>query len=265
MVGKQLYEFSQIGRDISQERDPEKAQRRYEQWVDDVGDWLNEEFQETGLAISWLGLNSVNLVFGDHFHDNPAGWAAFRNAIDLRLNWLSKLYPEYVRRQTPEEAQSKALSGGRREVQLNKTARAFVDPSRIEELKNIEPNDFDFTKLIRLCEELNICYAGECYLACSMLTRAILDHVAPVFSCRNFAEVANNYGGTRSFRESMKNLETSSRKISDQHLHTQIRRSEVLPNAKQVDFGSDLDVLLAEIVRVQKNQGPPSSTATGTP
>lgn len=47
----------------------------------------------------------------------------------------------------------------------------------------------------------------------------------------------------------MRNLENSSRKIADQHLHCRIRRSESLPTARQVDFGNDLDVLLAEVAR----------------
>ena len=50
----------------------------------------------------------------------------------------------------------------------------------------------------------------------------------------------------------MENLNNSSRKISDSHLHTQIRKKEVLPNSNQVDFTNDLDVLLAEIYRVLK-------------
>jgi hypothetical protein len=90
-------------------------------------------------------------------------------------------------------------------------------------------------------------------MAVAMLVRAILDHVPPIFSCKNFAEVSNNYGGgSKSFKQSMANLESSSRKIADSHLHTQIRSKEILPNKTQVNFSNDLDVLLAEIVRLLK-------------
>jgi hypothetical protein len=65
-----------------------------------------------------------------------------------------------------------------------------------------------------------------------------------------FAEVANNYSGSRSFKESMQHLDLSARKIGDAHLHTQIRTKEILPTATQVNFANDLDVLLAEIVRI---------------
>jgi len=84
-----------------------------------------------------------------------------------------------------------------------------------------------------------------------MLVRAIADHIPPIFEKSTFTEVANNHG-SKSFKESMKNLDNSSRKISDSHLHTQIRKKEVLPNSNQVDFSNDLDVLLGEIYRVLK-------------
>lgn len=84
-----------------------------------------------------------------------------------------------------------------------------------------------------------------------MLTRAILDHVPPLFGCGSFTEVANNYpDGSKSFRQLMGNLDTSSRKISDGYLHTQIRKKEVLPTPTQVDFSQAIDSLLAEIIRI---------------
>ncbi len=129
--------------------------------------------------------------------------------------------------------------------------QAYVDLTRLDALRAISPAQFDISKLIRFCEELNSCYANECYLAVAMLGRSILDHIPPIFGCKSFAEVANNYsGGSKSFKESMQHLDKSSRKIADAHLHEQIRRKEVLPNRTQVNFASDFDVLLAEIIRV---------------
>lgn len=127
----------------------------------------------------------------------------------------------------------------------------FVNQNRIKELKTIKSDDFDISKLIRFCEELNFAFSLENFLSTAMLVRAIADHIPPVFGKTSFTEVANNHG-SKSFKESMKNLDNSSRKISDAHLHTQIRKKEVLPNSNQVDFSNDLDVLLAEIYRVLK-------------
>ena len=70
------------------------------------------------------------------------------------------------------------------------------------------------------------------------------------FGFDTFAEVTNNYKGSKSFKDSMKNLENSSRKIADAYLHNRIRKKESLPNENQVNFSHDLDVLLGEIVRI---------------
>ncbi len=127
----------------------------------------------------------------------------------------------------------------------------FVNIERIKELKTLKNIDFDISKLIQFCEEFNTSFCCECYLSTAMLVRAIMDHIPPIFEKNTFTEVANNHGSI-SFKNSMKNLDNSSRKISDSHLHTQIRKKEVLPNSNQVDFSNDLDVLFAEIYRVLK-------------
>ena len=127
----------------------------------------------------------------------------------------------------------------------------FVHPQRISELKGIKSPSWDLSRLIQLCTEIDICYQQECYLAVATLTRAIIDHVPPIFGANSFSEVANNYGGGgKSFRDAMQHLANSARKIGDSHLHVQIRPKEVLPNATQVNFARELDVLLAEIVRL---------------
>jgi len=126
----------------------------------------------------------------------------------------------------------------------------FVDRERIEALRAKTSVAWDFSRLIGLCEEINTCWQYGAHHAVAMLTRAIIDHVPPVLGQKTFAAVAANYGGPRSFKESMAGLDQLSRKISDSHLHTPIRDREVLPNANQVDFKAGLDVLLAEIIRI---------------
>jgi hypothetical protein len=126
-----------------------------------------------------------------------------------------------------------------------------IAESRLAELRTLSDPRFDFKKLIRLCEEINISFRAGCYLATAMLTRALLDHVAPIFGTKSFAEVANNYaGGSKSFKGTMQHLDTGARNIADGHLHGQIRKQETLPEAQQVDFRAGLDALLAEIVRI---------------
>ena len=100
-----------------------------------------------------------------------------------------------------------------------------------------------------MLKELDHAFSIENYISVILLVRAILDHVPSIFGLNTFPEVANNYG-TKSFKDSMLHLENSSRKIADSYLHTRIRRKESLPNPTQVNFSNDIDVLLAEIVRI---------------
>ncbi|MCO6149538.1 hypothetical protein [Flavobacterium sp. NRK1] len=125
----------------------------------------------------------------------------------------------------------------------------FVDPERIEQLKKINNLEFDLTKLVRKCIELNVAYSTKCYFSVGMLTRAIIDHVPPIFNKTTFTDVAGGHG-SKSFKDSMIHLDKSSRKIADSFLHTHIRKKEILPTKTQVNFSSDLDVLLGEIIRV---------------
>lgn len=131
----------------------------------------------------------------------------------------------------------------------NYISTKYVNLKRIEELRSVNSPEYDLKRLISKCEELNRCYENECFFSCAMLVRSIIDHVPPIFGKNNFSEVTGSYG-TRSFKDSMIHLEKSSRKIADSYLHTHIRRKESLPNETQVDFSRDLDVLLAEIIRI---------------
>lgn len=134
-------------------------------------------------------------------------------------------------------------------IHIKSGGNNYVHKERIKELANLKNENFSFIKLIQLCKEINLAFSNKSYLSVAMLLRAILDHIPPLFNQNNFSQVANNYG-TGSFKESMLNLNNSSKKISDYYLHTQIRKKEVLPNSNQVDFSNDLDLLLQEIVRI---------------
>ena len=124
----------------------------------------------------------------------------------------------------------------------------YLDKKRFQALKK-KSGKWDFSRLLQMLTELDSAFSVENYISVILLVRAILDHVPPIFNQKTFGEVANNYG-TKSFKDSMSHLENSSRKIADSYLHTRIRNKETLPNKTQVNFSNDLDVLLAEIVRI---------------
>lgn len=128
----------------------------------------------------------------------------------------------------------------------------FVDQNRIKELELIENSEYDLTKMLAFLREMNIAYSNNMYLSIPLLVRATIDHVPPIFKKQNFADICGSYG-SKSFKASMNNLESSLRKIADSVLHTPIRIKEDLPNKTQVNFKHDLDVLLGEIVRINKH------------
>lgn len=62
----------------------------------------------------------------------------------------------------------------------------YIDKGRIKNLRAIKSDLFDFSKLIRLCEELDLAFSNKSYLSVAMLTRAILDHVPQFLGLRIF-------------------------------------------------------------------------------
>jgi hypothetical protein len=249
-----LDQLSAHGQSLLDNQKPVDAHTAFNSWVIEVSQWLNESYPNSGLSADWASQGDSNLVMGGGYYDDPAAWSIFRLRVQTRLRWLGQLpfKIQLARLSAPAAVQNEAKQSGRKEIKLQTVSRAYVDPDRINELKGLTNANFDLGKLIRLCEELNVCFAGECYLAMIVLTRAILDHVPPIFGCRSFGELANNYAGAKSFKEAMQHLDNSSRKIADHYLHGQIRQSESLPNVTQIDFSNDIDFLLAEVARVIK-------------
>lgn len=158
-----------------------------------------------------------------------------------------------------EEA-SKIVRAGARAIQRKRAtppaaapgAKSYVDPGRIIALQQIGSSQWDFTRLVELCRELNVAAANRCHMSTAMLLRTILNHVPPTLGFDTFAQVAANYAGGKSFKASMQRLEGSSRNISDMHLHMPIRSRESVPTATQVDFAAELDVLLGEVIRISQ-------------
>ncbi|MFA6422224.1 MAG: hypothetical protein WCV92_02405 [Candidatus Buchananbacteria bacterium] len=127
----------------------------------------------------------------------------------------------------------------------------YINLGRIAELRSISNSSFDLKKLIRLSEELNLCFNNKMYYGAGILLRAILDHIPPVFNKPNFSSVASQSG--RSLKPIFERLDNSAKDIADHIVHSQISASESLPNDTQVDFRQDLDKLLEEICRKLKS------------
>lgn len=181
----------------------------------------------------------------DHVFDNYMRFTSFES-------YLGEFYKKDLLDESRRVPGSKSDAGDQFLYEAFKhlsKEKCFVNTNRIKELQALGQNRFDTKKLISLCNELNVCYDANCFYSTAFITRAIIDHVPPIFDKTKFSEVVGGYG-SRSFKDSMLHLEKSMRKIADSHLHTQIRQKESLPNRTQVDFSRDLDVLLGEVIRV---------------
>jgi len=123
----------------------------------------------------------------------------------------------------------------------------FIDSSIIEQLNQIKNSKFDLTKVIRFCEELNNSFSVGNYLASTLLLRAIINHVPPIFGHTTFSQVVSQ--ASKSRKELFKLLEESARPVADLHTHDIIRHKEILPTKNQLEpFKPSLEFLLQEIV-----------------
>jgi len=125
----------------------------------------------------------------------------------------------------------------------------YIDKNTLLRLSRIESNDFDLSKLIALCNELNDSYSLKNYHSCAMLLRAIVDHIPPIFGKANFADVCSQHG-SRSFKSIMKPLNNTAKKIGDDYLHTQVSKKVLAVTKTQISFQPNLDVLLNEIAAI---------------
>lgn len=128
----------------------------------------------------------------------------------------------------------------------------YVDPVRIAALQTLRSGNWDFSRLVELCRELNVAAANECHMGTGFLLRSILNHVPPVFGFDSFARVASEYPFAKSVKAAMQRLQGQGRDGADFHLHQPIREHETVPTAAQVAFSQELDVLLGEVIRVAR-------------
>ncbi len=134
---------------------------------------------------------------------------------------------------------------------------SYVDQSRIEELKKLNSlkrikSTYDISRLVTLCDELNLNSTMGTVNAVSALQRTIINHIPPLFEKDNFEQLVANYPFPKSVKKSLGNLLNSMRPIADYNLHVQVSKTDSLPNMTQVDFSNDLDVLLSEVCKVLK-------------
>lgn len=183
--------------------------------------------------------NGYSFIIPGTQYDDEREYPLFVESTKLLVKNLDKLSERLIEDKWNDENLSE-------EIVANES---YIDSSRIDALREKVNPKFDLAKLICLCEEANLAYDNNAIYSAIMITRAIIDHVPPIFGFSSFSEVANNYQGGKSFKEVMIRLDTVTRKIADMHLHQQIQEKEILPSQKQLNFSPEIDVLLAQILK----------------
>ena len=144
-------------------------------------------------------------------------------------------------------AQNKSTGQKARNEDVGRTA--YVDKNTLLRLNKIESDNFDLSRLIALCNELDDNYSLGNYHSCAMLLRAIFDHIPPIFDKKSFEDVCAQHGG-KSFKDIMRPLNETAKKIGDDYLHTQISKKVLAVTKTQVSFQANLDTLLNEIAAI---------------
>lgn len=160
-----------------------------------------------------------------------------------------KRFPDQIKEITKELIGNKQYGEEKRSEPKN-PKDSFIDTSRIEDLRRAKIPDFDLSRLIKLCAEINSSYANGNYFAVGMLCRAVKDHIPPLFASGGqvtFQDVIDAKGLEKSDREALKIL-AQNKHIQDGFIHSQIKRRESLANSSTVEIRSQIDVLLRLIV-----------------
>lgn len=123
----------------------------------------------------------------------------------------------------------------------------YINPERISEILKITSNEFNFQKLISLCEEINKCYSFELNYALLALQRTLIQHIPPIFNKTNFSVYWNSL--KLSEKTLYKKLEDGLKNMADIALHKQIGKKRIeTPTLDQIDFRQNIDKLLSDII-----------------
>lgn len=124
----------------------------------------------------------------------------------------------------------------------------FVHKSVIADIIAFSSNDWDTSKLARFCEELNFAYSSGNFYSCAILSRAIIDHVPPLFDRKDFKIIAANWPES-SVKRQMIHLDNVTKQFGHAVLHNQISKNVGNINHTSIDCKQALDTLLRECIR----------------
>ncbi|MBL8264175.1 MAG: hypothetical protein KF800_00190 [Lysobacter sp.] len=197
---------------------------------DTVG--IRHEREVTNAALTAAGFSTLTKAPTSHNAPLHNALATLRTHVDRLL----------------EQAEAAEATGPHARSGTKSLSAAFISENRIDALRQLQGTHLDPRKLIRLLEEINLAFENECYMATAALTRAVMDHIPPVFGSASFVQFAAS--SPKSIKQAMENLQESLRKIADAHLHSPMQAREVIPERQQVvGFQGAVDVLVGEVIR----------------
>ncbi len=206
---------------------------------------------------------SINLMYSFVYkvYDQMQKWEKFELNVNksttYKINEIIGIYNkiwEYINNRLMEDNLLQDKEYIEKKILDN---NLFIDRELIDQIRNIKSEKFDFTKLISLCNELNINYLNKCYYSVTLLIRAIIDHIPPIFELTSFERFVNEYKSVNSsknsskdsFKDAMKHLNNILRNVANIHIHEMINKKHVDPSQGLIDFRSPLALLLSEIIK----------------
>ena len=122
----------------------------------------------------------------------------------------------------------------------------IIQPTVIERLQAVPSKRFNTSFLVRLCKEINSCFANGNIVATALTMRTVLNYVPPAFGRASFKEVASH--SERSHKASFVHLEDGLRRVADSLGHGTIANSSVYPSASQVEpYKPQFEMLLNRV------------------
>lgn len=171
----------------------------------------------------------------------------YYDATALFLTGVSKQLDDFLYLIDKSIAESKSFEQNKLNTEKGRTT--YIDKYTLLRLIKIEGKNFDLSRLIAFCNELDDNYSLENYHSCAMILRAILDHIPPIFGKTSFDDVCAQHGG-KSFKDIIRPLNETAKKIGDDYLHTQISKKVLAATKTQINFQANLDTLLNEIAAI---------------
>lgn len=133
--------------------------------------------------------------------------------------------------------------------------KVFVNEDIIDAIESAD-SIFDCSRLVCYCREINDNYRRDNYASVGFLSRAVCDHIPPIFEKKNFTELATQTPGERheSFKKSCRSLDSSLKNIVDRSIHKQIDSADIPPFEEEINFSQDLNTILARVVEQLNNK-----------